>query len=155
MELGAQGKWIILQKAFSTWPVALPCAFGEVHVQLSGSSRVNSLRAWWGCRWLSGFSPFAPENVASTSSSPGENKSSASNDYPASGVTAPSHALARPLCFRVYARVWHLLLELYHVTLPDVLQASAAYWETVTPTTCVWGWRSLGSLPAINPKQSH
>lgn len=38
-------------------------------------------------------------------SPPQENKSSASNDDPASGVTAPSHALARSLCSRACARV--------------------------------------------------
>lgn len=70
-------------------------------------ARVNHLRAWWRIRWLSvsKFSSFAAENVTSMASPPQENKSSASSDYPASGVTAPSHALARSLCFRAYARV--------------------------------------------------
>lgn len=52
------------------------------------------LGAWWGCRRLSvyKFISFAVEKVASMFSLLQENQSSASNDYPASGVTALSHA---------------------------------------------------------------
>lgn len=151
MDPGAQEKWLILQKCFQLgpWLFLVPlerCMYWTSMSKASYWSWANRLRAWWGCRWLSAskFSSFAVENVALLSSPTQENKSSASNDYPASRVTAPSHALACSLCFRVDARVgFHDTSRLIY-TMRRCLMYCRPLWRagsqpwrrvTITPTT--------------------
>lgn len=166
MEPGAQGKWLILQKRFQLgsqlFLVPLEkCTYSPVdlHEQTFFFSRVDHLRTGWGCRWLTKFSSFVLENVAVKSSPPQENKSLASNEYAALGMTAPSHVLAHSFCFRACACVpsWHPRLVLYHVTPPDFCTGNQPQRRVITPTACphVCDAESLSGVPFANPKPSH